>query len=81
MRSFILGVGCAIALAGATQPGYARGPYSWDSGGNCRDASGATVKETLCPAPPAKPADCRDPSSGMPENCEAPGAVPSASTS
>lgn len=83
MRSFILGVAGAVALggaAGATQPGYASGPYSWDSSGACRDASGAAVKDSLCPARPTKPADCRDRSSGMPENCEAPDAVPSAST-
>jgi hypothetical protein len=81
MRSFILGVAAAFTLAGAAgAAGYANGPYTFDSSGACRDASGAVVDGSLCPERPKTPSkDCRDPSSGKAESCAMPGAVPATS--
>jgi hypothetical protein len=83
MRSFILAAAAAFTLAaaagGASAQGYANGPYTWDSSGTCRDASGAAVSESLCPGKPKPAKDCRDPSSGKPESCGMPGAVPATS--
>jgi hypothetical protein len=82
MRSYMLGVAAAFMLAGwagAATPGYANGPYTFDSSGACRDASGAVVDSSLCPErPKASAKDCRD-SSGKPESCGMPGAVPASS--
>lgn len=82
MRSLILVAGAAMLVAGVaghvSAAGYANGPYAWDASGACRDASGAAVSETLCPARP-KPAACRDQSSGKPVACDAPDAAPPSS--
>jgi hypothetical protein len=81
MLSLILAAAAALALSGAASaasPGYASGPYAWDAGGACRDASGAVVSESLCPARP-KPAACADQDSGKPVACDAPNAAPPSS--
>jgi transcription elongation factor len=77
MRSLILAAAAALALggmAGAATPGYANGPYTLDANGNCRDASGTAVDQTLCPAKP-KTTGCHDAVSGKAEPCDVQGAV------
>jgi hypothetical protein len=80
MRSLILAAAAAMLVAGvagraSAAAGPANGPYAWDAGGDCRDASGAVVTQSLCPARP-KPAACVDQSSGKPVACDAPNAAP-----
>jgi hypothetical protein len=78
MRSLVIAAAALFALggtAGAASPGYANGPYAWDASGACRDASGAVVSESLCPARP-KPAACTDQNTGKPVACDAPAAQP-----
>jgi hypothetical protein len=82
MRSLILVAGAAMLVAGiagrASAAGPANGPYAWDASGACRDASGAVVTRSLCPARP-KPAACVDQSSSKPVACDAPNAAPPSS--
>jgi hypothetical protein len=78
MRSLILVAGAAMLVAGiagrASAAGPANGPYAWDARGACRDASGAVVTQSLCPARPNV-----DQSSSKPVACDAPNAAPPSS--
>jgi hypothetical protein len=72
MRSPVLIIAAlAFATAAGAAPEQALGPYTLDSHGKCRAASGHEVLPRLC----HPPTHCKDPKTHKAVDCKTPGAV------
>lgn len=73
MRSFIIAVIAALALANAANA--ETGPYTMDANGRCHGVHGQFAKTSLC-VKHVTPQHCRDPKTSKFTKCGTPGAVP-----